>query len=251
MFHIRGMRLPTYCRTVSTQVVFNKDPSARMFLNLKLSYQGSERQPPSVLSLALVFSAVMAEKNKEGSGQGTTEQRLRLAVDEFHSQPGMISRWKLDEERFRACLNLMVGTSAAARCQIQSHLNYHKWAMSCFTSELLRSSRWLIGASPRSAKDSLKPMLTVTADVQCSFLKNYIHWFGIQAKKTRASSRPKLRFTLAEWDRFMDYTCVMAVLKQEAMRALAGNSKHDAVQASLDAAFMARLVAHTKSIATL
>jgi hypothetical protein len=220
-----------------------------MFLNLKLSFQGSERQAPSILSLALVFSAVMAEKNKEGSGHGTTEQRLRLAVDEFHSQPGMLNRWKLDEERFKACLNLMVGTSAAARCQIQSHLNYHKWAMSCFTSELLRSSRWLIGASPRSAKESLKPMLTVTPDIQCSFLKNYIHWFGIQAKKTRQSSRPKLRFSLAEWDRFMDYTCVMTALKQEAMTALDGNPKQDAVQQSIEAAFMARLVAHAKNIA--
>lgn len=220
-----------------------------MFLNLKLSFQGSERQAPSILSLALVFSAVMAEKNKEGSGHGTTEQRLRLAVDEFHSQPGMLNRWKLDEERFKACLNLMVGTSAAARCQIQSHLNYHKWAMSCFTSELLRSSRWLIGASPRSAKESLKPMLTVTPDIQCSFLKNYIHWFGIQAKKTRQSSRPKLRFSLAEWDRFMDYTCVMTALKQEAMTALDGNPKQDAVQQSIEAAFMARLVANAKNIA--
>eukprot|EP00435_Cladocopium_sp_Y103_P068065 s95_g31.t1 len=231
---------------LSAEVVFNKDPSTRLFLNLKLSYQGSERQPPSILTLALVFSAVMEEKNKEGSGQGTTEQRLRLAVEEFHSQPGMVNRWKLDEDRFKACLNLMVGTSSAARFQIQSHLNYHKWAVSAFTSELLKSSRWLIGASPRWAKEAMKPLLTVTPDVQCWFLQNYISWFSTQAKKSKASSRAKNRFTLDQWDRFMDYTCVMAALKKEAVKVLDGNPKQDAVVESIEAAFMGRPVTHAK-----
>lgn len=47
----------------------------------------------------------------------------------------------------------------------------------------------------------------------------------------------------------MDYTCVMTALKQEAMTALDGNPKQDAVQQSIEAAFMARLVAHAKNIA--
>ena len=134
------------------QVVFNKDSSHRSYLNLQLSYRGSERQPPSCLSLALTFSSVLLEKSQNGEHDASlnTENRLRLATDEFNSQPGMIQRWRVDEDRFKACLNLIVGTTPGARCLIQHHLNFHKWQLSCFTAELLRSTRWLLGASPRA-----------------------------------------------------------------------------------------------------
>eukprot|EP00438_Fugacium_kawagutii_P002612 Skav201663 [mRNA] locus=scaffold641:262503:266404:- [translate_table: standard] len=167
----------------------------------------------------------MAEKEQNGSGQGSTEQRLKAAVEGFHAQAGMNSKWKLDDEKFRACLNLLVGTSSKARLAIQCHLNFHKWSHSAFTADLLRSARWLIGASPRNARNDLKKMLTVTEEVQCDFLANVVRWFNRQAKKTRLSSRGKLRLSSSEWDKLVDYTCVMHKVMELAREALADHEQ--------------------------
>ena len=136
----------------------------------------------------------------------------------------------------------MVGTSEDSRFQIQTHLHYHKWAQSAFTSDLLRSSRWLLGASPRNAKESVKQILTVTAEAQSDFLRNYIAHFSSKAAKCRASSRGKIRASLQEWDRLVDYACVMRSVHLEAARALAEHPKDkiDHVLALVDQAFMAR-----------
>ena len=235
-------------------MVFDRDGPSRMFLNLKLSFQGSERQPPSILSLALVFSAVMEEKNKTGTiGEGTTKQRLRLVIDSFHNQPGMLNRWKLDEERIRACLNILVGTTPESRMLIQGHLNYNKWSQSSFTSDLLRSTRWLIGASPRHTKDSMKSILTVTPEIQSKFLMNHIDTFNQQGKKVRLSARAKLRPSQSDWDKLVDYTCVMQSARDKAEEALKDHpteKKEDVLQ-QIDDAFMARPVTKKKCCTVL
>ena len=226
------------------QVVFNKDSSHRSYLNLQLSYRGSERQPPSCLSLALTFSSVLLEKSQNGEHDASlnTENRLRLATDEFNSQPGMIQRWRVDEDRFKACLNLIVGTTPGARCLIQHHLNFHKWQLSCFTAELLRSTRWLLGASPRYAKEAAKVMLTVDKEVQENFLRNHISWFCVHAKKTKVSARSKLRPSVAEWDKLVDYTCVMQCVRKQAAQTLqhVDPATLASVMDQLQEAFMAR-----------
>ena len=216
--------------------------TSRSFLNLQLSYRGAERQPPSVLSLALTLSAVMKEKHDSGahSQSMTTQQRLASVVSEFHSTPGMLNRWRLDDDKEKAVLHLLVGTTSKSRSLIASHLDYHKWSHCVFTSELIRSSRWLVGAVPRNVKAHLKSLLTVDANIQQKFLKNIIATFVQQTKKVKPGTRPRYRPTQQEWDRMVDYTCVMQGVVAEAT-SLFGPEEQDKLEEIKDAVFQAFL----------
>ncbi|CAK8988151.1 unnamed protein product [Durusdinium trenchii] len=200
----------------------NQSTTARSYLNLQLSYRGSERQPPSALSVALFFSGIMQAKSEDGTHDKSmsTESRLKAVIAEYHDQPGVLARYRIDPDKERAILNLVVGTSAGTRTLIQAHLNHHRWRESCFTADLLKSSRWLIGASPRNCKEYMKSMLTVTQRIQEKFMQNVIAWFSGQVQKIRASTRAKFRPSQTEWDRMVDYTCVMERVKVEAQATL-------------------------------
>ena len=223
-------------------MVLDKDEASKSYLNLQLSFRGSERQAPSVLTLAVTFSHVMESKSKSGAHGPdlNTEARLDLVLAEFNSMPGMVSRWRIDDDKRKACLNLIVGTSARARDQIQSHLHYHKWQNSAFTAELLRSTRWLLGAVPRAAKDKMKAMLTVTQRDQEAFLHNYIASFSVAALKVKVSSRGKLRLSVSDWDKLMDYTCVMRTVMDEVQAVLESDEAKQRVLDQLETAYMAR-----------
>ena len=217
------------------------DLTARSFLNLQLSFRGAERQPPSVLCLALTLSAVMKEKNDSGAhGQSmSTQQRLAAVICDFHNAPGMLSRWRLDDDKEKAVLHLLVGTTAKSRSLIASHLDYHKWAHCVFTSELIRSSRWLVGAAPRNVKAHLKSLLTVDAHIQQKFLKNIIATFVQQTKKVKPGTRPRYRPSQQEWDRLVDYTCIMQGVVAEAASLF--QEEKDKLQEIKDAVFQAFL----------
>lgn len=83
---------------------------AQTFRNLSLSFRGSERQAPSVLNMALRFSAVMDRQAKDGMS-GTTESRLKRVLTEFNSSPGLHVKHPLDTDKERAIFNLICGTS--------------------------------------------------------------------------------------------------------------------------------------------
>lgn len=83
---------------------------AQTFRNLSLSFRGSERQAPSVLNMALRFSAVMDQQAKDGMS-GTTESRLKRVLTEFNSSPGLHVKHQLDTDKERAIFNLICGTS--------------------------------------------------------------------------------------------------------------------------------------------
>lgn len=217
--------------------------TSRSYTNLSLSFRGSERQAPSILSLALTFSKVMQDKASTGQHDGNlgTDARLKGIITEFNESPGVLSKWKIDSGKERAILNLLIGTSKGTRALIQSHLDYHKWAYCCFTSELLRSNRWLIGASRRGVKDYLKSVLTVSEVSQENFMTNMISNFAFQTRKTKPSSRSKLRASQQEWDQMVDYTCVMCKVMEEAEEMLESDpEKQNKVLESLSAAFMNR-----------
>lgn len=197
----------------------------------------------------------MEEKNRNGEHHGdlNTEQRLDLVLKEFNEMPGMVNRWRIDEEKKKACLNLMVGTSCESRSLIQGHLHFHKWKDSAFTAELLRSTRWLLSASPRHAKEKLKILLTVDQDVQSSFLRNYITWFSSNARKVKPAARGRLRLSVAEWDKLVDYTCVMRAVTKEIKLSVASEEGQDRAIQLVEDAFMARcdVLAWTKNYVQL
>ena len=207
-------------------LMVDQTPEAQTYLNLTLSYRGSERQPPSILSLALQFSHLMTLKAENGQHpkEWNTEQRLRAIVDELHASDGFLSRWQIDCDKFKAINNMLVGTTKAARAAIAGLLNQHKWHFCAFTAELLRNSRWLCGASPTKTASNLKTMLTVTAENQVWFLKNHISTFLSNIRRVKQSARAKQRPTVQEWERLMDYTCVMYKVYTEAIDFHSGKS---------------------------
>eukprot|EP00435_Cladocopium_sp_Y103_P014194 s1878_g3.t1 len=147
-------------------LMIDQNAASQSFTNLKLSYRGSERQSPSVLSLALQLSHIMTFKAESGLHQKdfNTETRLRLVVDELHSQDGFLAKWQVDGDKFKAILNLLVGTSLESRAV------------------------W--------------------------FLKNHVHTFLNNVRRVKMSSRNRMRSTPAEWEKAVDYTCVMYEIYQ-------------------------------------
>lgn len=213
------------------------------YLNLTLSFRGSERQPPSVLSLALTFSSIMKSKSEGGQHDPalSTETRLKLIVDELHNTPGFLSRWALDESKQKAVLNLLQGTSEKTRAYIAQHLDFHKWKECSLTADLLRSARWLIGAAPKTTKAQLKSTLTVSAEAQERFIQNHIATFCHATRRVKPSARSKHRPSQQEWDRLVDYSCVMLKVKQEVVEAFGADSDQtSSILDALDEAFMSR-----------
>lgn len=230
-------------QTPATKVSVDQSMTQRAFTNLQLSYRGSERQPPSVLSLALTFSAAMQEHDLSGrhSAKMTTDERLKSVIDEYHCLPGLLTRYRIDDDKRKAVLNLLQGTSKESRALIQGHLDFHRWKECAFTADLLKSSRWLLGAVPRNAKDTMKRLLVVTPTVQQAFLKNVIWTFAAGSKKVKASSRGKLRLTQSDWDQLVDYTCIMMALESDAKDVLGDEpEKRLEVVNSIEQAFYAR-----------
>lgn len=227
-----------------TKVVLDTSVASRSYLSLQLSFRGSERQAPSILTLALTFSAVMTEKASTGQHDPSmsTEQRLKTVVTEFNDQPGLIAKWRVDSDREKAVLNLLMGTTKGTRALIQAHLDFHKWAYSAFTSELLRSSRWLVSACPRNCKESMRKTLTVTAQVQEDFIANIISWYVFQTRKVKLTSRARCRASQQEWDDLVSYSCIMNKLKEEASETLKDDPDNlSGVLDQLHQAFLNRL----------
>lgn len=236
------------CRTCcfaisSTKMMADQSPSARSYINLKLGYRGAERQPPSALTLALTFSSIMQEKSQDGSHERsmTTEARLKAIIAEYHDHPGVLARYRIDSDKEKAILNLLCGTTEGTRLLLQSHLNHHRWRECCFTAELLKSSRWLIGACPRTCKEYMKSILTITPEIQEAFVSNVIGWFAFQVQKVKLSTRPKYRPSQSEWDRVVDYSAVMVKVKDEAKITWAEDpTKCDAILESIETCFRNR-----------
>ena len=98
----------------------------RSFRNITLSFRGAERQAPSAIQLALRFSRVLEIYEQEGKhhAEMSTEQRLQDAVSEFNQSPGLQAKHRIEEDRFRAVLNLLSGTSEVSGICLNSLSEY-------------------------------------------------------------------------------------------------------------------------------
>ncbi|CAK9013014.1 Uncharacterized protein SCF082_LOCUS11746 [Durusdinium trenchii] len=203
---------------IDGNVTLNMDNARVNFRNISLSYRGSERQPPSSLQLALRMSAVMEQRQSEGRhpADWSVEQRLRSVVDELHDQGGLASKHWVDEERFRSLHNLISGTTVEARDVMAAHLHRHKWRESAFSVEQLKSSRWLVGSSPKMASCPVRGALTVAPESRVLHLQLVVHQFCEAGKKLRPSARPKMRLSSDAFDKACDFACIYTSVLQEA-----------------------------------
>ena len=180
--------------------------------------QGGERQPPNMLQMALRFSSAMDARSVQGvhSKDLSVEDRLRKVIKEFHQTDGMLSKRHLDEDRIMAVLGLITGTSGTSRDLIANHLHRFKWSQSALNSELLKKPRWLLTANPRGCASHFKVMLTVTETSQKMFLTLVFHQFHCRTRKSRPSQKAKHRLSPAEWDAWVNFSCVYATVIKEA-----------------------------------
>jgi len=195
----------------------NLDSVAAGYVNLMLSFRGSERQPPNVLQLALRLSNAMETRSKEGvhAKELSPEERLVRCVKELHDVDGYLQKWQLDSDKQAAILNLIVGTTQGSRMLIERHLHRFKWASSAFTSDLLKRNRWLLNASPK-CKAEFKAMLTVSPTSQELFLQLVIGQFYQKSKKVRANQRARCRLSGSQWDSWVNFACVYTLVLKEA-----------------------------------
>jgi hypothetical protein len=203
---------------------------------MALSFRGAERQAPSVISLALRFSQVLKEQADCGAHPASwnTEKRLQTAVDEFHSSSLMTSKWRLDEEKFRSILNVIQGATPEALAMIQSHLHLIKWKECAFTTLLLRSTRWLLGAGRKVDQSYRRSILIVNEETQAAVIQNHINHYLQAIRRVRPSARPKCRATVDQFEKLVDYICVMMQVLKDAKKAFPDKTAvHDAIQKAM------------------
>ena len=196
----------------------NIDEATSNFRNLSLSYRGSERQPPNTLQLALRLSRVMEIRQAEGGhpADWSCEQRLRAVVDEFHMSAALPQRHRVDEDRFKSLVNLILGTSSASRDIISEHLNHAKWKESAFSVDQFRSTRWLLKTSPKLPACPMKKALTVSEESQKMHLQLVVAQFTQAGRRQRPSARARNRLSQEMFERYCDFACVYACVLEEA-----------------------------------
>ena len=96
------------------QVALDMTEINQHFRSMSLSFRGAERQPPTLLQMALRFSRVM--ELQEMTVSGNTETRLKAAIDSFNSCGSLNVRHQLDDDKRKSLLNLLVGTTKAIPC---------------------------------------------------------------------------------------------------------------------------------------
>ena len=231
------------------------------FRNISLSYRGAERQQPNLLQLGLRFSKVM-ERNA-GEASGNTEVRLRKVIQDFNSSPGLHVKHQIHGEKERAIFNLIAGSCKAgvqkhvhvllnssvfscfilflglpeeARHLMSQHLSFFKWKESAFSTEQLKTTRWLLGARPKQCSEGLEQILTVSPMSQTMLMELHIKAFTEATRKLKPSARARGRASTEDFEKLVDFSCVFAALRNAAKSA----SSDKGVDAKLLEAFLAK-----------
>lgn len=214
----------------NAQVALDVGEVAMSFRNLQLSYQGSERQAPNNLQLALRFSRVIEVHQLDGShpAHWTAEERLKDVVSKFHITSGLTARHRIDEDKFRALLNLIQGTCPESRQVLSNHLDRHKWKECAFSTDQFRSTRWVLGTSPKIPVCPMKKALTVCAESQVLHLQLVVKSYVDSCRKLRPSARSKMRLSQEQFDRFCDFSCIYTAVLKEARQLSSFNADKEA-----------------------
>lgn len=103
-------------------------------------------------------------------------------------------------------------------------------APTAYNESLLKSKRWLLNARPKT-NQLWDHLLMVSDSAQCLFMQRVVASFQVRGKKMK--SKAKARWTAEEWDRNMDYACLVEKLCDHARRTTSADDT--AVQALRDA----------------
>ena len=98
---------------LTSKVALDMSEVTQNFRNMSLSLRGAERQPPTLLQMALRFSRVMELLNQSGN----TESRLNAAIESFNKSTDLNVKHALDEDKRRSILNILIGTTKAGNSE--------------------------------------------------------------------------------------------------------------------------------------
>lgn len=119
---------------------------------------------------------------------------------------------------------------------MSQHLAFAKWRESAFSTDLLKGSRWLLGARPKGLPESLHEALVVTPESQTMLMQLHVKRFLQATRRVKPTQRGRARISPEEFDKLVDYSCMFAFLRQSAKTA----TSDPKVDEKLLEAFMAR-----------
>ena len=122
---------------------------------------------------------------------------------------------------------------------MSQHLAFVKWRESALSTDLLKGSRWLLGARPKGLPECLQDALTVTAESQSMLMQLHVKRFLQATRRTKPSQRARARASPEEFDKMVDYSCMFAYLRESAKKATSDSK----VDGKLMEAFLARHLA--------
>lgn len=113
---------------------------------------------------------------------------------------------------------------------LQRHIDHVKWHLCAFSTEQLRSPRWMLGMAPKAAgcPPALKKALTVTEESQEMHFKLCIHVYNEAGRRLRASSKTRARWSTAVFDSHCDFACVFSAVLEEARLLSSWNNEKEA-----------------------
>lgn len=119
---------------------------------------------------------------------------------------------------------------------MSQHLAFTKWKDSAFSTEQLKTSRWLLGARPKHCADGLDGLLTVSPQAQTMLMELHIKTFGEATRKMKVSARARARASPEDFEKTVDFACIFAALRNAAKTA----SSDKGVDTKLVEAFLAK-----------
>ena len=125
---------------------------------------------------------------------------------------------------------------------MMQHLSFTKWRDSAFSTEQLRTVRWLLGAKPKGLPDSLADILTVSAQAQSMLVELHIRSFTEATRRLKVSAWSRKRASAEDFDKMVDFACMFSHLRIEAKRVNSDAS----VDSKLVSAFLAKRSALNK-----
>ena len=117
-----------------------------------------------------------------------------------------------------------------------AHLAFTKWRDSAFSTEQLRTTRWLLGAKPKQMPDALVEILTVGPVAQAMLMDLHIKSFVEATRRLKVSAGCRKRASAEEFDKLVDFACVFASLRLEAKKV----NSDPSVDSKLVEAFLAK-----------
>ncbi|CAE7889119.1 unnamed protein product, partial [Symbiodinium necroappetens] len=194
------------------EVALDMSEIKQNFRNMALSFRGMERQPPTILQMALRFSRVM--ELQATTVTGSTEARLEAAIEQFNKGSDLNVKHSLDDDKKRSILNILTGTTKETRDIMAIHLNFYKWRESALSTEQMKSSRWLLGATRKNTAEAVKPHLVVKARGQEMLMALHIRQFEKGGRRLKASARTKLRLSPPDFEKLVDYATLMDSVRE-------------------------------------